>query len=70
MFHSRPYTPFQVEFRTLSPHVWEVVNSTANTYIVKDDEGQAVLIDCGYVSGAPIAANPHRYIDLGRRRSG
>ena len=63
MFHSRPYTPFQVEFRALSPHVWEVVNSTANTYIVKDDEGHAVLIDCGYVSGAPIAANPHRYID-------
>ena len=63
MFHGRPYTPFQVEFRALSPHVWEVVNSTANTYIVKDDEGHAVLIDCGYVSGAPIAANPHRYID-------
>ena len=63
MFHGRPYTPFQVEFRALSPHVWEVVNSTANTYVVKDDEGHAVLIDCGYVSGAPIAANPHRYID-------
>ena len=63
MFHGRPYAPFQVEFRALSPHVWEVVNSTANTYIVKDDEGHAVLIDCGYVSGAPIAANPHRYID-------
>lgn len=63
MFHGRPYTPFQVEFRALSPHVWEVVNSTANTYIVKDDQGHAVLIDCGYVSGAPIAANPHRYID-------
>ncbi|MEC7226113.1 MAG: MBL fold metallo-hydrolase, partial [Candidatus Latescibacterota bacterium] len=63
MFHGRPYTPFQIEFRALSPHVWEVVNSTANTYIVKDDEGHAVLIDCGYVSGAPIAANPHRYID-------
>ncbi|MEE2727597.1 MAG: MBL fold metallo-hydrolase [Candidatus Latescibacterota bacterium] len=63
MFHGRPYAPFQVEFSALSPHVWEVVNSTANTYVVKDDEGHAVLIDCGYVSGAPIAANPHRYID-------
>ena len=63
LFHGRPYVPFQVEFRELSPHVYEVVNSTANTYIVKDDAGHAVLIDCGYVSGAPIAANPHRYID-------
>ena len=62
MFFDRPYTPFQVEFRRLSPHVYEV-NSMANSYVVKDDAGHAVLIDCGYVSGAPIAANPHRYID-------
>ena len=63
LFHGRPYAPFRVEFHQLSPHVYEVVNSTANTYIVKDDEGHAILIDCGYVSGAPIAANPHRFID-------
>ena len=62
MFFDRPYTPFQVEFRRLSPHVYEV-NSMANSYVVKDDEGHALLIDCGYVSGAPISANPHRYID-------
>ena len=62
MFFDRPYTPFQVEFRRLSPHVYEV-NSMANSYVVKDDAGHAVLIDCGYVSGAPITANPHRYID-------
>lgn len=63
LFHGRPYVPFVPEFRELSLHVYEVVNSMANTYIVKDDEGHAVLIDCGYVSGAPIAANPHRFID-------
>ena len=62
MFLDQPYTPFQVEFRRLSPHVYEV-NSMANSYVVKDDAGHAVLIDCGYVSGAPITANPHRYID-------
>ena len=63
LFYGRPYVPFQAEFRALSPHVYEVVNSSANTYIVKDDDGHAILIDCGYVSGAPIAANPHRFID-------
>ena len=62
MFFDQPYAPFQVEFRRLSPHVYEV-NSMANSYVVKDDAGHAVLIDCGYVSGAPITANPHRYID-------
>ena len=62
MFFDQPYTPFQVEFRRLSPHVYEV-SSMANSYVVKDDAGHAVLIDCGYVSGAPITANPHRYID-------
>ena len=54
MFLDQPYTPFQVEFRRLSPHVYEV-NSMANSYVVKDDAGHALLIDCGYVSGAPIA---------------
>ncbi len=62
LFYGRSYTPFAVEFRQLSPHVYEV-NSSAHTYIVKDDDGHALLIDCGYVSGAPIAANPHRFID-------
>ena len=62
MFFGCPYTPFEVEFRQLSSHVYEV-SSSAHTYVVKDDQGHAVLIDCGYVSGAPIAANPHRFID-------
>jgi glyoxylase-like metal-dependent hydrolase (beta-lactamase superfamily II) len=39
------------------------VDSTAHTYIVKDDDGHGLLIDCGYVSNARIGSNPHRFID-------
>ncbi|MBM4076490.1 MAG: MBL fold metallo-hydrolase, partial [Planctomycetes bacterium] len=63
LFHGQPYRYFQPQFRQLSPHVFEVSNSVANSYIVCDDEGHAVFIDCGYTSTHPISANPHRYID-------
>ena len=63
LFYGKPYTYFRPKFRQLTPHVFEVENSTANTYVVKDDAGHALLIDSGYVSNSPIAAKPHRYID-------
>ncbi|MBM3786837.1 MAG: MBL fold metallo-hydrolase [Acidobacteria bacterium] len=63
LFHGSPYEYFRPRLRELTPHVWEVSNSVANTYIVRNDRGGAVLIDCGYVSNAPVAANPHRFID-------
>ncbi len=63
MFHARPYEYFRPRFRELAPHVFEVTNSGANTYIVRDDEGHGLFIDCGYIATAPIAANPHRFID-------
>jgi glyoxylase-like metal-dependent hydrolase (beta-lactamase superfamily II) len=63
LFHGQPYQPFQAAFRQLSDHVFEVTNSSARTYIVRDDEGHGLFIDCGYTSGAPISANPHRFID-------
>ena len=63
LFYGRPYEHYQPQFRQLSPHLIEVVNSAANTYIVRDDEGHALFIDCGYTSNAPIGANPHRFID-------
>ncbi len=63
LFHGRPYQPYHAAFRQLSEHVFEVTNSSANTYIVRDDEGHGLFIDCGYTSGAPISANPHRFID-------
>ena len=63
LFHGQPFTSFRPHFRSLSEHVIEVSNSVANTYIVKDDSGHAVIHDSGYVSNAPITANPHRYID-------
>jgi glyoxylase-like metal-dependent hydrolase (beta-lactamase superfamily II) len=63
MFHGRPYQPYRAVFRQLSDHVFEVSNSSATTYIVRDDEGRGLFIDCGYTSGAPISANPHRFID-------
>ena len=63
LFYGRPYQHYRPQFRQLSPHVFEVVNSAANTYIVRDDEGHALFIDCGYTSNAPIGANPHRFID-------
>lgn len=63
MFHGRPYRPFRPDFRLLSEHVIEVANSSAKTYIVRDDAGHALLIDCGYMSNASISANPHRFID-------
>ena len=62
LFFDRPYKYYQPKFRELTPHVFEV-NTTANTYIVCDDLGHALLIDCGYADNAPIAANPHRFID-------
>jgi len=63
LFHGRPYQYFKPRFRELTPHVYEVSNSGANAYIVRNDEGYAVFIDCGYTATAPIHANPHRFID-------
>jgi glyoxylase-like metal-dependent hydrolase (beta-lactamase superfamily II) len=63
LFHGRPYESYEPVFRQLSEHVYEVTNSAANTYIVRDDDGHGLFIDCGYTSGAPISANPHRFID-------
>jgi len=63
LFFAQPYHYFRPQFRQLTPHVYEVENSSANTYIVKDDTGHALLIDSGYVATAPITANPHRYVD-------
>lgn len=63
LFHGQPYQAYEPVFRQLSGHVYEVTNSGANSYIVRDDDGHGLFIDCGYTSGAPIAANPHRFID-------
>jgi glyoxylase-like metal-dependent hydrolase (beta-lactamase superfamily II) len=63
LFYARPYTYFRPLFRRLSEHVHEVTNSMANSYIVDDGAGHALLIDCGYTASAPISANPHRFID-------
>ena len=62
LFYDRPYESYRPEFRQVTPHVFEVTNSAANTYIVRR-EGCALFIDCGYTSAAPISANPHRFID-------
>lgn len=62
LFYAKPYTPYHPQFRQITPHVYEVTNSMANSYVVKVDS-YALLIDCGYTSGAPITANPHRFID-------
>ena len=64
LFRGEPYQPFIPVFRQLSSHVYEVTNSAANTYIVRDDEGHGLFIDCGYVSNARIGSNPHRFIDF------
>ena len=63
LFYARPFVAYCPLFRQLSPHVHEVSNSMANTYIVDDGQGHALFIDCGYTSAAPITANPHRFID-------
>jgi len=63
LFYARPFVYYQPRFRQLSAHVHEVTNSMAKTYIVDDGAGHALFIDCGYTSGAPISANPHRFID-------
>lgn len=63
LFHGRDYEPYRPVFRRLSQRVVEVSNSMANSYIVHDGEGHGLFIDCGYTSGAPISANPHRFID-------
>ncbi|HJN30630.1 MAG TPA: MBL fold metallo-hydrolase [Candidatus Latescibacteria bacterium] len=63
LFYGHPYQPYEAVFRQLSDHVFEVTNSAANTYIVHDGDGHGLFIDCGYTSGAPIGANPHRFID-------
>ncbi|MFN8489576.1 MAG: MBL fold metallo-hydrolase [Caldilineaceae bacterium] len=62
LFFAKPYAPYRPQFRQITPHVYEVTNSMANSYIVKVDQF-ALMIDCGYTSGAPISANPHRFID-------
>ncbi|MCH2203690.1 MAG: MBL fold metallo-hydrolase [Fuerstiella sp.] len=63
LFYARPYEWFQPQFRHISDHVVEVSNAGAFTYIVHDDDGHAVFIDCGYVSTDSISANPSRFID-------
>ena len=63
MFYDRPYTYFVPRFRPITPHVFEVTNSSARTYIIKDDAGHALFIDCGYMDTAPIQKNLHRFID-------
>ena len=63
MFYDCPYDYFVPDFRPITPHVFEVSNSTACSYIIKDDEGHAVFVDCGYMDTAPIQKNPHRFID-------
>lgn len=63
LFFRRPYVYFKPEFRQVSPHVYEVSNAEARSYLVTDGAGHALMIDSGYVSNAPIAQNPHRYID-------
>ncbi len=63
LFYGKPYSYFQPKFRLVTPHCIEVENSSAKTYIIKDDSGNAIFIDSGYVSNSPIAGSPHRYID-------
>jgi glyoxylase-like metal-dependent hydrolase (beta-lactamase superfamily II) len=62
LFHARPYVPYRPRFRRITPHVHEVSNSIANCYVVQQGE-HALLVDCGFTSGAPVAPNPHRFID-------
>jgi hypothetical protein len=63
MFYGQPYAYFVPRFRPITPHVFEVTNSSARTYIAKDDEGHAVVIDCGYMDTYPIKRGVHRFID-------
>ena len=63
LFYATPYEAFKPIFRQMSDHVFEVSNSSAYTYIVRDDDGHGLFIDSGYVGNAPITSNPHRYID-------
>ncbi len=63
LFYAVKYEYYRPQFRALSENVFEVTNSGANTYIVRDGDGHALFIDCGYTSNAPIGANPHRFID-------
>lgn len=63
LFYAKPYVYYRPQFRPLSENVFEVTNSSANTYIVRDGTGHGLFIDCGYTSNAAIAANPHRFID-------
>ena len=52
MFYDVPYSYFVPRFRPITPHVFEVTNSSAKTYIIKDDEGHAMFVDCGYMDTA------------------
>jgi glyoxylase-like metal-dependent hydrolase (beta-lactamase superfamily II) len=63
MFFGRAYEEFRPVFRQLTDQVFEITNAMARTYIIRDDDGHAVMIDSGYVSNMPIQSNPHRYID-------
>ncbi|MDA0747236.1 MAG: MBL fold metallo-hydrolase [bacterium] len=63
LFHGRRYEYFHPVFRRLTPHVVEVSNAEAKSYLICDDAGHAVMIDCGYTDHARISANPHRFID-------
>ena len=63
LFRATSYEPFRPTFRRLSPHVWEISNVQACPYIVTDDDGHGLFIDCGYTSQAPIGGGPHRFVD-------
>ncbi len=63
LFYGRPYAYFQPQFRHITPHLVEVSNTWARTYLAHDDAGHALCIDCGYAATNPIQRNPHRFVD-------
>ena len=63
LFYAHPPAHYRPIFRRVTDHVIEVTNSAASTYIVRDNSGHALIIDCGFTSSVPINTNPHRYID-------
>jgi len=63
MYNGNDYSYYRPTFKEVTPHVFEIVNAAARTYVVKDDDGHGLFIDCGYTAGSIIHPNPHRYID-------
>lgn len=66
--HYRRYTGhnhriYRPQFKEVTPHVFEIKNATARSYVIQDDDGHAVFIDCGYTAGSIIHPNPHRFVD-------